>query len=113
MSRDPRVYLEDILESIRRIRTYVEGIDQNGLGADELRLDAVVRNLEVIGEAAKRVPEKYREQHPSVPWRQLAGFRDVLIHQYDGVSIAGIWEIVEQDLADAKGRVGCDPAAAG
>ena len=54
MSRDPRVYLEDILESIRRIRTYVEGLDKDDLGGDELRLDAVVRNLEVIGEAVKR-----------------------------------------------------------
>ena len=58
MSRDPRVYLEDVLESIRRIKTYVGGIDQESLGVDELRLDAVVRNLEVIGEAVKQLPEE-------------------------------------------------------
>ena len=62
MSRDPRVYLEDVLESIRRINAYVTGLDEERLAADELRLDAVVRNLEVIGEAVKQLPEELTQQ---------------------------------------------------
>jgi len=58
----------------------------------------VIRNFEVIGEAAKRVPEDFRQDHPAVPWRELAGFRDILIHQYEGVSIPAVWRIIEKDL---------------
>ena len=60
--------------------------------------DAVIRNFEVIGEAAKRIPGAYRRQHPDIPWRSLAGFRDVLIHQYEGVSLPEVWQAIESDL---------------
>ena len=97
MKKDPRVYLAQILERIDRILGYTsEG--KEAFFADPRTQDAVIRNFEVIGEAAKRIPEKYRKEHPAIPWRALAGFRDVLIHQYEGVSIAEIWQIVERDL---------------
>ena len=105
MSRDPRVYLEDILESIRRIRAYVEGIDQNGLGADELRLDAVVRNLEVIGEAVKRLPEDLRTKESDVEWKKIAGLRDILIHHYFGIDVAIIWDIVATKIPDFERQI--------
>ena len=97
MKKDPRVYLAQILERIDRILGYTsEG--KEAFFADPRTQDAVIRNFEVIGEAAKRIPEKYRKEQPAIPWRALAGFRDVLIHQYEGVSIAEIWQIVERDL---------------
>jgi uncharacterized protein with HEPN domain len=97
MKKDPRVYLAQILERIDRILEYtVEGKDD--FFADGRTQDAVIRNFEVIGEAAKRIPGDYRENHPSIPWRALSGFRDVLIHQYEGVSVAEIWQIIERDL---------------
>ena len=97
MKKDPRIYLAQILERIDRVREYTaEG--KEAFFADRRTQDAVIRNFEVIGEAAKRVPEQYRKEHPVIPWRELSGFGDVLIHQYEGVSIAEVWQIVEKNL---------------
>jgi uncharacterized protein with HEPN domain len=81
MKKDSRVYLAQIIERIDRIREYTTD-GKKAFFNDERTQDAVIRNFEVIGEAAKRVPDEYRKNHPSVPWRELSGFRDVLIHQY-------------------------------
>jgi uncharacterized protein with HEPN domain len=100
MSRDPRVYLEDVLESIRRINAYVADLDEARLGADELRLDAVVRNLEVIGEAVKQLPEELTRRHSHVEWRKIAGLRDILIHHYFGIDVGIIWDVVQNKLPE-------------
>jgi len=105
MSRDPRVYLEDVLESIRRIDAYVSGLDAAGLEADELRLDAVVRNLEVIGEAVKQLPEETTRQQSHVEWRKIAGLRDILIHHYFGIDVRIIWDVVQNKLPDLQRQV--------
>lgn len=97
MSKDPRVYLAQILERIERIERYTAS-DKDAFFADSMMQDAVIRNFEVIGEAAKRIPDAYRRQHPDIPWRSLAGFRDVLIHQYEGVSLPEVWQAIERDL---------------
>jgi len=101
MKKDPRVNLAQILERIDRILEYTaEG--KIAFLADPRTQDAVIRNLEVIGEAAKRIPEEYRREQPSIPWRALAGFRDVLIHQYEGVNNTEVWQIVEKDLGPLR-----------
>lgn len=97
MTKDPRVYLAHILESIDRTERFTSG-DRARFVADPMVQDAVIRNLEVIGEAAKRVDEDYRTAHPGVPWRALAGLRDILIHQYEGVDLGRVWTVVERDL---------------
>src|SRR5262249_13748499 len=67
---------------------------------DTMTQDAVIRNFEIIGEAAKRVPEAYRRRYPEIPWRLMAGFRDVLIHAYEGIDLYSVWRIVSDDLPE-------------
>lgn len=102
--KDYRVYLVHILEAIRKIRKYtIQGRD-NFFGQD-MAQDAVVRNLEIIGEATKRIPENVRDLHPEIPWKKMAGLRDVLIHQYEGVDLARVWEVVERDLTPIEAAI--------
>jgi len=97
MIKDPRVYLAHILECLHKIgRFTADGKDR--FLQDSMAQDAVLRNLEIIGEAAKRVDDTVRQAQPQIPWRALAGLRDVLIHQYEGVDLVRVWAIVEQDL---------------
>ncbi len=101
MRKDPRVYLAHMLECIKKIERFTTGGKSHFLG-DGMVQDAVVRNLEVIGEAAKRIDDAYRTAHPEVPWRAVGGLRDVLIHQYEGVDPEKVWPIVEEDLPPLK-----------
>jgi uncharacterized protein with HEPN domain len=97
MTKDPRVYLAQIQERIGRIRQYATP-GRDAFLKDQMAQDAVIRNFEVIGEAAKRISEPYRQAHPEVPWRSLAAFRDVLIHHYEGISLPRVWHTIEEDL---------------
>lgn len=104
MKKDPRVYLAQILERIDRILEYTAG-GEKAFYAELRTQDAVIRNFEVIGEAAKRIPGEYRKNNPSIPWRELSGFSDILIHQYEGVSLSQIWKIVERDLKPLREEI--------
>jgi uncharacterized protein with HEPN domain len=97
MSKDPRVYLAHILECILKIERFTSGGEVQFFSEAMLQ-DAVIRNFEVIGEAAKRIDEAYRTAHPKIPWRALGGLRDVLIHQYEGVDLERVWTIVAKEL---------------
>ena len=95
--KDERLYLIQMLERAERIFEYTEG-GQDHFLRDRKTQDAVLRSFEVMGEAAKRVPESIRSQAPEIPWKRLAGFRDVLIHQYEGVDLGEVWKRVSEDL---------------
>ncbi len=95
--RDERLYLGHILEAIADIRTYAEA-GEVAFRADRMRQDAIIRKLEVIGEAVKQLSDETRRQQPAIPWRQIAGMRDHLTHAYFGVDLGLVWRVIERDL---------------
>lgn len=103
MNRD-HVYLRHILGAIGRIESYVS-VGRDVFMATSHWQDAVIRQLEIIGEATKRLSEDLRSGHGEVPWRRIAGLRDVLIHNYMGVDLAAVWQVTQRDLPVLKRRV--------
>jgi len=106
MPRDFEVYLEDILQAIAKIRTYVAGATRQSFAQDNMRIDAVVRNLEVIGEAAKMIPEAIRVEYPNIEWKKIAGLRDILAHHYFEVDLDIVWDIVQNKLPELERDLG-------
>lgn len=104
MTKDPRVYLAHIVERIDRIIQFTIPGEEAFLG-DCKTQDAVLRNLEVIGEAAKRIHDDFRKANPVIPWRSLAALRDVIIHQYEGVSMPDVWQVVETHLPQLRASI--------
>lgn len=98
MSRNWLFYLEDIVESARKIRRYTEGVTFAQFRAQDLIVDAVVRNLEIIGEAAKHLPAEAKILTPDVDWSKAAGFRDVIAHGYFGLDLHVIWDVVQTKI---------------
>ena len=96
--RDDSVYLQHILEAIAQIQTYTSGMDKPAFLATRLVQDGVIRQIEIIGEASKNLSLETRSLATGVPWKDIAGMRDKLIHQYFGVDIPSVWATVEQDL---------------
>jgi uncharacterized protein with HEPN domain len=90
--RDVGLYLEDMLEAASRVTAYVGSSDLPAFAADRRTVDAVLRNLEILGEAAKRVPDDVRDRAPEIPWRKVAGMRDVLAHTYFEVDLEIVWD---------------------
>ena len=102
--RDERLYLDDIVQATERVLSYTsEG--REAFFADSRTQDAVIRNLEVIGEAIRGVSPATRAAHPEVPWKQIAGTRDRVIHGYFKVDLEIVWEIVEKELPELRRRV--------
>ncbi len=105
MPRDYKVYLEDILEAIGKVREYTSGMSQATFFDDSKTVDAVVRNLEIIGEAVKNIPEDIRSRYPDVEWKKIGGLRDILIHEYFGIDVEIIWDILQVKLPILENQV--------
>jgi uncharacterized protein with HEPN domain len=99
-----RAYLQHILDSVARIESYT-AVGREVFMSTPHWQDAVIRQLEIIGEASKRLSLQLRESHPEVPWRRICGLRDVLIHDYMGVDLDVVWEIVQQRIPELKAAV--------
>lgn len=99
--KEDNVYLQNIFECILKIETYTKS-GKEGFMSSDLIQDEVIRNLEIIGEATKRVTQEIKEQHQEIPWRQMAGLRDVLIHDYMGISLKAVWNVIQNELPKLK-----------
>jgi uncharacterized protein with HEPN domain len=113
--KDDRVYLLHILDSVGRILDYTRD-GRDAFMADTKTQDAVIRNIEIIGEATKNLSDALKAAHTDIPWKQIAGMRDTLIHRYFGVKLDLVWQVVENDLPGFQARVavilnGLPPAA--
>ena len=105
MPREYKVYLNDLLEAIRKIEKYTVNLSFDDLANDELIQDAVVRNLEIIGEAVKNIPVEIRNKKPEIEWQKIAGLRDILVHAYFGVDVEIVWDVIITKIPELKKRV--------
>jgi uncharacterized protein with HEPN domain len=104
MKKDDAVYLTDIQEAISRIEDYIKDGRESFMETPMIQ-DAVIRNFEIIGEATKNLSEDIKRDNSDIPWRQIAGLRDVLIHAYRRVQLTRVWNVIEQNLPQLKQRV--------
>jgi uncharacterized protein with HEPN domain len=100
--KDDSIYIDHILNSLNRILDYISGKDRESFEADLVTQDAVVRQLEIIGEATKRVSIEFRSKHPDIQWLDMAGMRDVLIHDYIDVDFGVVWKTASEDIPNLK-----------
>ncbi|MFA0747164.1 HepT-like ribonuclease domain-containing protein [Fervidibacter sp.] len=105
MTRDDSVYLRHILDAIHRIERYLSNVTREQFLREELLQDGVVRQLEIIGEACRHISDELRQKYPAVPWSQIIGMRNRIIHEYFNVDLNIVWEVVQKDLPELKGQV--------
>ena len=103
--RDPRLYLNEIVESCNKVSRSIQSLDEGKFFQDELYQDAVVLNLEIIGEASAKLPNELRAQYPDVPWKQMIGFRNIAIHAFFAVDLTIVWEIAQNSLPELAPQV--------
>jgi uncharacterized protein with HEPN domain len=99
-TRDISDYLDDIATAINEAEEFTSNMTYETFASDRKTVNAVIRSLEVLGEATKRIPASFRQKHPDIPWSKMAGMRDVLIHDYMGVDLKTVWKVVKERLPE-------------
>jgi uncharacterized protein with HEPN domain len=99
MQRDPESLI-DIVTAIQRILRYTDGVSRADLEANDEKLSAILYQISIIGEATKRLSPTFREAHPEIPWREIAGMRNVIVHEYDQLDLDVIWDVVQNKLSE-------------
>jgi uncharacterized protein with HEPN domain len=105
MQRDIKLFLEDIISAIEKIESYTKGNTFEKFRQQGMLIDAILYNLEVIGEAAKHIPDDMRLRYPEVEWRKVIGLRDIVAHEYFGISLEIVWDVTQNKLPDLYGWV--------
>jgi len=105
MKRDLRLFVEDILENINLIEDSIKELSAKQFESNRLVIDATLRRLEIIGEAVKNFPDSFKNKHSEVPWKDISGFRDVIVHAYFGVVLSRVWNIIKKDLPIFKKQI--------
>jgi uncharacterized protein with HEPN domain len=105
MSRDYKLYLEDIQQAAHKVEGYLQGVTFEQLRADEMRREAVLFNLQIIGEATKKLPDDFKSKYPAVEWRKITGLRDIIAHAYFNVNMQIIWDIIENKLPEFRSQI--------
>jgi len=99
------VYLRHILDAIEQIRTYTDGVDRATFEQETMRQDAVIRQLEIIGEASRQLPDAFHEEHDRIPWRAMIGMRNRIAHDYLNIDLDVVWDVLTVDLPDLETQV--------
>ncbi len=105
-NRSPEMYLEDIKNAISKIEKYTKGMSFDDFEKDEKTADAVIRSLEVIGEAVNNLPDSFKKENSDIPWRYIVSMRNKMIHEYFGVDIDIVWKTIQEDIKDFKNKIG-------
>jgi len=105
MNKDNLVFVDDILGAIEKIRTYAKNVNKDDFLKNGMLVDAVVRNLEIIGEAASKLSSSFRDEHKEIEWRKIIGMRNRIIHSYDTIDHEVVWDVVQFDLLDMKEKL--------
>jgi uncharacterized protein with HEPN domain len=104
-NKSPEIYIQDIKDSIKKIGRYVEGMNFQKFEEDEKTVDAVIRSLEVIGEAANNIPDEFKKKHEDIPWEKIISMRNKMIHEYFGIDLEIVWETIKTDIIDLSSKL--------
>lgn len=99
------LFIEDAIDAMNKIDNYIEGLDYDSFTKNSMVIDAVIRNLEIIGEAIRNIPDNIIDKYPDIPWKRMIGLRNIVIHTYFGIDLENIWKIITENIPEVKPQI--------